>query len=42
MEVMRVFDTFSSFSDLKPNKSKCEWTGIGTLKGAKLALCSMK
>ena len=42
IEVMRAFDTFSSFSDLKPNKSKCEWAGISALKGDKLAFCSMK
>ena len=34
-EVMKVFDIFSSFSGLKPNKSKCEVAGIGALKGAK-------
>ena len=39
IEVMKVFDPFSFFSDLKPNKSRCEVTGIGALKGAKLALC---
>ena len=39
---MKVFDIFSSFSGLKPNKSKCEVAGIGALKGAKMALCSMK
>ena len=33
---------FSSFSGLKPNKSKCEIAGIGALKGAKMALCGMK
>ena len=39
---MKVFDTFSSFSGLKPNKSKREVTGTGALKGAKLVLCGMK
>ena len=39
---MKVFDIFSSFSGLKPNKSKCEVAGIGALKGAKMALCGMK
>ena len=38
MEIMKVFDIFSLFSGLKPNKSKCEVAGIGALKGAKLAL----
>ena len=42
IEVMKVFDIFSSFSGLKPNKSKCEVAGIGALKGAKMALCGMK
>ena len=27
---------------MKPNKSKCEFTETGALKGAKLALCGMK
>ena len=38
VEVMKVFDIVSSFSGLKPNKSKCEVTGIDALKGAKLTL----
>ena len=42
IEVMKVFDIFSSFSGLKPNKSECKFTGIGALKGTKLALCGMK
>ena len=42
IEVMKTFDIFSSFSGLKPNKSKCEVAVIGALKGAKMALCGMK
>ena len=42
IEVMKVFDIFSSFSGLKPNKSICEVAGIGALKEAKLALFGMK
>ena len=42
IEVMKVFDIFSYFSGLKPNKSKCENAGIGALKGVKLAICGMK
>ena len=42
IEVMKVFDIFSSFSGLKPNKWKCEVAGTGSLKGAKLSLCGMK
>ena len=28
-KVMNIFDTFSIYSGLKPNKSKCEIAGIG-------------
>ena len=42
INVMKVFDIFSTFSDLKSNKSKCEVTGISALKEAKLTLCGMK
>ena len=31
-KVMKVFDTFSINSGLKPNKSKCEIAGIGGMK----------
>jgi hypothetical protein len=33
---------FSSYSDLKPNYSKCEIAGIGALKGVEWALCGLK
>ena len=33
IDVMKVFDIFSSFSGLKPNKSKCKVADIGALKG---------
>ena len=39
---MNIFDTFSKYSGLKPNKSKCEIAGIGALKGVQVALCSMR
>ena len=39
---MNIFDTFSKFSGLKPNKSKCEIAGIGVLKGVQVALCGMR
>ena len=39
---MKAFDIFSSFSGLKPNKSKCEVAGIGALKVVKIALCGTK
>ena len=42
MELMNIFDTYSKFSGLKPNKSKCEITGIGALKGMQVALCGMR
>ena len=41
-KVMNVFDTFSIYSGLKPNKSKCEIAGIGVLKGVSVELCGMK
>ena len=42
IELMNIFDTFSKFSGLKPNKSKCEIAGIGALKGVQVALCGMR
>ena len=42
IEVRKVFDIFSSFYGLKPNKSKCEVARIDALKRAKLAVCGMK
>ena len=36
------FYIFSSFSGLKPNKSKCEVAGIRALKRARMALCDVK
>ena len=35
-KVINVFDTFSIYSGLKPNKSKCEIAGIGVLKGVSI------
>ena len=43
--VKALFETiklFSSYSDLKPNYTKCEVAGIGVLKGASWALCGLK
>ena len=42
IEVMKAFDISSSFSRLKPNKSKREVAEIGVLKGVEMALCGMK
>ena len=39
---MNVFDTFSIYSGLKPNSSKCEIADIGVLKGVSLELCGME
>ena len=42
IELMNIFDTFSKFSGLKPNKRKCEIAGIVALKGVQVALCGMR
>ena len=39
---MNIFDTFSKFSGLKPNKRKCEIAAIVALKGVQVALCGMR
>ena len=39
---MNVFDTFSIYSGLKRNKSKCEIAGTGALKGVSMELCRME
>ena len=41
MELMKTFDIFSTFSGLKPNKSKCEIADLGAVKEVKLAFCGM-
>ena len=41
-KVMNVFDFFSIYSGLKPNKSKCEIAGIGVQKGVSMELCGME
>ena len=33
IEMMKVFDKFSPFSGLIPNKSRCQVAGMGVLKG---------
>ena len=40
--MIKVFDQFSRFSGVKPNKLKCEVAGISILKRVKMALCGMK
>ena len=42
IELTKTFDIFSTFSGLKPNKSKCEIAVSGALKGVKLALCGIE
>ena len=42
MKIMKTFDIFSTFSGLKPNKSKCEIAGLGAFKRLKLANCRME
>ena len=41
-KVIQIFEHFSIFSELKPNKSKCEIAGIDVLKRAQMALCGME
>ena len=41
-EVMNVYDTFSTYSALKPNKSKCKIAGISVLKGLSMELYGME
>ena len=41
-ELMNELNTFSNFSGLKPNKTKCEIVGIGVLNGVQVALCGIK
>ena len=39
---MKTFKLFSKFSGLKSNLLKCEFAGIGSLKGVKKAVCGVK
>ena len=41
-KVINLFDTFSIYSGLKPNKSKCKTAGIGALEGVSIELCGME
>ena len=40
--ILKMLDQFYMISDLRPNLSKCEIAGIGSLKDAKVALCELK
>ena len=39
---MNELKTFSNFSRLKPNQTKCETASIGVLNGVQVALCGIK
>ena len=41
-DLLEIFQHFSHFSGLKPNKSKYKIAGIGVPKGLKVALCGMR
>ena len=41
-KVINIFDTFSIYSGLKPNKSKCDMAVIVVLKGVLMKLCGME
>ena len=42
IELISELNTFSNFSGLKPEKTKCEILGIGVLQEVQVALCGMK
>ena len=42
IKLMNIFDTFSKFSGLKPNKCKCEIADLGALKRMQVAFCGMR
>ena len=42
LKLMKAFDVFSTFSRLKPNKSKCKTADLGAMKEVKLALCGVE
>ena len=41
-EVIQIFEHFSIFSGLKPNRCKCEIGAIGVLKRVQRELCGME
>ena len=41
-KLLNMFSYYSKFSGLKPNFSKCEITGIGSLKEVEVAVCGIK
>ena len=40
--MMKVFDKFSPFSGLIPNKSRCQVAGMGVLKGKKMESINLR
>ena len=42
MQLIKIVNIFSTFSALKPNKSKCEIAGLGALKVVKIAFCGIE
>ena len=42
IELMNELDTFSNFSGLKPNKTKCKNAVIAVLNEVQVALCAIK
>ena len=40
--LLNMFSYYSKFSGLKPNFSKYEIAGIGSLKGVEMAVCGIK
>ena len=40
--LVEIFNTFSLFSGLKPNLTKCEIVETGVLKGVQVAACGMR
>lgn len=40
--MVKIFDKFSLFSGLRPNKSKYELTSIAVLKKVKMSFCGME
>ena len=41
-DFLKVINSYSAYSGLKPNISKCEVAGIGVLRGVKVAICGFQ
>ena len=42
IELINIFDTFSKFCELKPDKRKCKIAGIDALKGVQVGICGTR